>query len=123
MPVITAAVIIMPALPMVFCCFAIITVPFFVVFGSCANWGHRHSIIKYVTYKDLVLMFEQNYQFSVLFSQMSAFAGLFFTLPLAMLATAFISSVALVFGTPILTLMTLTYVIKLTLYILKVIIY
>ena len=122
-PGITLAVMLLPVAPIVFCCCATIAVPFFVVFGSSYNWDMGHTLLRYMTFKDLAATLERNHQFPVPLSWLTALlAGSFLAFPVAMLVTMFAMGLLLVFGTPVLTIMTATYLVKLAFYTLMIII-
>ena len=119
-PGITAAVMLLPLLPIVFGCCTMIAVPFFVVFGSSHNWNLGDTMLRFVTIKDLASILTRNHQLPALLSWITAFlAGTAVILPLALLATALLAALLLVFGTPLLAIMTGTYLLKMTLYVLK----
>ena len=123
-PGVTAAVMLLPALPVVFCCSATVAVPFFVVFGSSHRWDMGHTVLRYASCKDLATMFERDHRFPVLLSWATAFlAGTCISLPLALLATALLAAFLLVVGTPLLTIMTATYLLKMTIYTLNVLLF
>ena len=123
-PGVTAAVMLLPALPVVFCCAAAVAVPFFVVFGSSHNWGMGHTMLRYASCKDLATIFERNHRLPVLLSWVTALlAGTCISLPLAFLATALLATLLLVFGTPLLTIMTATYLLKVAIYTLNILLF
>ena len=122
-PGVTAAVMLLPFLPTIFISCLIVSIPFFITVGTSRNWNMDETILKYTTIRDMTRILNTNYNMPYLLSLVAAtLSSTIVMLPLSMLAFAIFSAILLAIGTPLLSIMTGTYVLKMLIYIVKILI-
>ena len=122
-PGVTAAVMLLPFLPTIFISCLIVSIPFFITVGTSRNWNMDETILKYTTIRDMTRILNTNYNMPYLLSLVAAIlSSTIVMLPLSMLAFAIFSAILLAIGTPLLSIMTGTYVLKMLIYVVKILI-
>ena len=122
-PGVTAAVMLLPFLPSIFITCIIVSIPFFITVGSSRNWDMEETLLKYATIRDMTRILNINYNMPYILSLIAAsLSSTIIMLPLFLLAFALFSMILLVIGTPLLSIMTATYVLKMFVYIVKILI-
>ena len=122
-PGVTAAVMLLPFLPAIFISCLVVSIPFFITVGTSRNWNMDETFLKYTTIRDMTRILNNNYNVPYLLSLVAAtLSSTIVMLPLSMLAFGIFSAILLAIGTPLLSIMTGTYVLKMLIYVVKILI-